>query len=182
MLIEQKYTKYMIDRCSELLTFAHIDKIYLVFDGKRVPLKSSTNASRESKRQANLREARRLMACGRRSEAHEKYRMCVKGNETMARVVAAKVQEKWGRDDSGTNDNVRVKCVWSPYEADSQLAKLCVDGWAHAVVTEDSDLLLYSAVTHKPFPIIYKLDRKVRRTCFFLLSNTVQPHLYLGAE
>ena len=126
----------MIDRCSELLQFAQIDKIYLVFDGLRVPLKSGTNASRESKRQANLKEARRLMACGRRSEAHEKYRMCAKGSEIMARVVAAKVQERWGKDDTGTNDNVRVKCVWSPYEADSQLAKLCVDGWCHAVVTE----------------------------------------------
>ena len=135
-IAEEKYCKYMIDRCSELLTWGKIDKIYLVFDGIRVPLKSGTNAARESKRQCNIREARRVMSCGRRNEAQDKYRACVKGNEQMARVVAAKVEEKWGKDDSGMNDTVRVKCIWSPYEADSQLAKLCIDGWAHAVVTE----------------------------------------------
>lgn len=122
----------MISRCTELLEWAHIDTIYLVFDGIRVPLKSGTNAERESKRQANIKEARRLMSLGRRQEAGEKYRSCAKANETMARVVAAEVEKKWGKD----GVRVRVKCVWSPYEADSQLAKLCVDGWAHAVVTE----------------------------------------------
>mmetsp|Transcript_26107 Transcript_26107/g.54479 ORF Transcript_26107/g.54479 Transcript_26107/m.54479 type:complete len:1090 (-) Transcript_26107:173-3442(-) len=159
-IAERSYCKYMIDRCDELLDWAGVRRIYLVFDGVRVSLKSGTNAEREARRRANLREARRLVACGRRNEASEKYRSCVKGNEEMARVVAGVVEAKYGRDESGTDGNVRVKCVWSPYEADAQLAKLCVDGWAHAVVTEDSDVLVYSAVTRKPFPIIYKLDRK----------------------
>jgi len=167
-IAEQAYTKYMIDRCHELLTWSNIQTIYLVFDGKRVPLKAGTNAEREMKRQANLDEARQLRAAGRYSEASEKYRSCVKGNDLMARVVAAEVEKKWGRvahsenpsDDHAINKNIRVQCVWSPYEADAQLAKLCIDGYAHAVVTEDSDVLVYSAVTRQPFPIIYKLDRK----------------------
>jgi len=150
----------MIGRCDELLSRAGVDKIYLVFDGVRVPLKSGTNTEREAKRQENLREARRLMRLGRSKEAGERYKACVKGNDTMARVVAAEVEKRWGEDPAGTDASVRVKCVWSPYEADSQLAKLCIDGWAHAVVTEDSDVLVYSAVTRRPFPIIYKLDRK----------------------
>ena len=133
---EESYTKYIITRCEELISYAKIDKIYLVFDGIRVPLKSGTNAAREAKRQANIREARRLMACGRRKEAGDKYRECAKGNETMARVVASAVEKRWGKDESGTDDGVRVKCVWSPYEADAQMVKLCVDGFAHAVVTE----------------------------------------------
>ncbi|KAL9183874.1 hypothetical protein ACHAXT_004730 [Thalassiosira profunda] len=156
---EQSYTKYMVKRCEELLSWARVDKVYLVFDGIRVPLKSGTNAEREAKRQANIAEARRLMSMGRRSEASERYKACAKGNEEMARVVAGAVERKWGKDATGTNPNVRVKCVWSPYEADAQLAKLCIDGHAHAVVTEDSDVLVYSAVTRRPFPIIYKLDR-----------------------
>lgn len=159
----------MIDRCHELLNWSNIQTIYLVFDGKRVPLKAGTNAEREMKRQAKLEEARQLRAAGKYSEASEKYRSCVKGNDLMARVVAAEVERKWGRvthsenpnnDDHAINKNVRVQCVWSPYEADAQLAKLCIDGYAHAVVTEDSDVLVYSAVTRQPFPIIYKLDRK----------------------
>jgi len=157
---ERTYSKYMINRCDELLNWAGVASIILVFDGIRVPLKSGTNAERESKRKANLSEARRLKAAGKRNEAEEKYRACVKGNDEMARVVAGEVERRYGRDSTGTHRSVRVKCVWSPYEADAQLAKLCVDGWADAVVTEDSDLLVYSAVTRKPFPVITKLDRK----------------------
>ena len=133
---EGSYCRYMIGRCDELLSRAGVDKIYLVFDGVRVPLKSGTNTEREAKRQENLREARRLMRLGRSKEAGERYKACVKGNDTMARVVAAEVEKRWGEDPAGTDASVRVKCVWSPYEADSQLAKLCIDGWAHAVVTE----------------------------------------------
>ena len=39
--------------------------------------------------------------------------------------------------------DAKVKVMFAPYEADSQLAKLCHDGIADAVVTEDSDLLVY---------------------------------------
>ena len=110
---------------------ANISHIYLVFDGIRVPLKAGTNAERERKRKANLMEARRLVRMGRRGEASDKYRACVKGNEIMARVVAGAVERRWGSENGS-----RVKCIWSPYEADSQMVKLCVDGLAHAVVTE----------------------------------------------
>lgn len=118
-----------------------------------MPLKQGTNADREARRQANLQEARRLLSLGRRREAEEKYKLCVKGTPMMARVVCAAVQRKWGKHGP-------VKCIFAPYEADSQLAKLCVDGVTHAVVTEDSDVLVYSAVCRRPFPIIYKLDKK----------------------
>ncbi|KAL7495422.1 hypothetical protein ACHAWT_003865, partial [Skeletonema menzelii] len=132
---------------------AKINRIYLVFDGIRVPLKRGTNAEREARRQANLTEARRLMSLGRRREADEKYKLCVKSTELMARVVCGAVHRKWGKHGP-------VQCIFAPYEADSQLAKLCIDGIAHAVVTEDSDVLVYSAVCRRPFPIIYKLDKK----------------------
>ncbi|KAL7522022.1 hypothetical protein ACHAWX_006717 [Stephanocyclus meneghinianus] len=187
---EEKYTRYMIGRCRELLSAAHIANIYLVFDGVRVPLKAGTNADREAKRMAHLAEARRLASLGRREEARKRYNKCVKGTEEMARVVCAEVEKVWG-----TGEKATVKCVFSPYEADAQLAKLCVDGICHAVVTEvslrchliwcclwlaiyhftdesnlfyplfspfcqDSDVLVYSATCRRPFPIIYKLDRK----------------------
>lgn len=195
---EKRYTEYMLKRCDELLNVAKISTIYLVFDGVRVPLKSGTNAEREARRKANLAEARRLMAEGRTEAAKDKYRACVKATAEMAQVVAGAVMEKWGK----YGDNAKVKCIFSPYEADAQLAKLCADGVTHAVVTEvcifdvqlslrvanivffflfelllfflmsfifdtlhdsklkkDSDVLVYSAVCRKPFPIIYKLDK-----------------------
>ncbi|KAL3822578.1 hypothetical protein ACHAXA_007689 [Cyclostephanos tholiformis] len=165
-IAEGCYTNYILDRCRELLSNAGITRIYLVFDGTRVPLKGDTNAIREDRRRTSLEEARDLKRRGLHREASERYLRCVRGTETMARVVCNAVERRWGKhrpdrdgDDDGDGD-VRVRCVWSPYEADAQLAKLCVDGLAHAVVTEDSDVLVYSAVTRVPFPIIYKLDRK----------------------
>jgi len=145
----------MISRCRELIQRARVQTVYLVFDGVRVPLKADTNAERERRRRVNLAEARRLASMGRREEARERYNRCVKGTEEMARVVCAEVEKVFGR-----GEEAKVKCVFSPYEADAQLAKLCVDGVCHAVVTEDSDVLVYSVVCRCPFPIIYKLDRK----------------------
>jgi exonuclease-1 len=135
---ESKYTQYMISRCKELLSKAKISTIYLVFDGIRVPLKAETNAERDKRRQVHLEEARRLVAAGRREEARERYNKCVKGTEEMARVVCAEVEKVFGRGEAA-----KVKCVFSPYEADAQLAKLCVDGICHAVVTEVSSVIVY---------------------------------------
>lgn len=36
-----------------------------------------------------------------------------------------------------------VDCIVAPYEADAQLAYLTKSGLAHAVITEDSDLLAF---------------------------------------
>lgn len=102
-----------------------------MFDGIRVPLKAETNAERESRRRVHLAEARRLVSLGRREEAREQYNKCVKGTEEMARVVCAEVERVFGK-----GSEAKVKCVFSPYEADAQLVKLCVDGICHAVVTE----------------------------------------------
>jgi len=105
-------------------------------------------------RQQNLTEAKHLKSQGRYREASTKFLASVKVTKQMVNQVASAVKAKFGGGDSA-----RVKCLFSPYEADSQLAKLCVDGFADAVVTEDSDLLVYSASCGVPFPIIFKLDR-----------------------
>ena len=49
--------------------------------------------------------------------------------------------------------------IIAPYEADPQLAYLCHIGHCDGVMTEDSDILVYSAVCGKPFPILYKFDK-----------------------
>lgn len=36
-----------------------------------------------------------------------------------------------------------VDCIVAPYEADSQLAYLNIRNFAHVVITEDSDLILF---------------------------------------
>jgi hypothetical protein len=49
--------------------------------------------------------------------------------------------------------------MFASHEADAQLAYLCKVGDADAVVTEDSDLVLYSVIADKPFPLLLKVVR-----------------------
>ena len=179
---EESYTGYILRRLKDLIDKVGVKFIYcefplclvtassflriltlcrheVTFDGIRVPLKAGTNDDREAKRQANIAEARRLRDAGLLAESEDKYRSSVKATSEMARVVAHAIERTWGKDNDGSDDSVAVKCIWSPYEADAMLAKLCVDEKCHAVITEDSDVLVYSAVTRRPFPIIYKLNK-----------------------
>lgn len=52
-----------------------------------------------------------------------------------------------------------VDIVVAPYEADPQLAYLCHIGYCDGVMSEDSDILVYSAVCGTPFPILYKFEK-----------------------
>ncbi len=126
----------MVSRCNELLRYASIKKIYLVFDGKRCPLKDVTTRDREERRQKNLEEARKFKALGRKSEADEKYKACLKISPWMATSVAREVEKEWGKVSSKGDSTPRVISVFSPGEADAQLAKLCTDGICDAVISE----------------------------------------------
>ena len=141
---ERRLCNYMTKRCDELLTHASIKRVYLVFDGKRCPLKEVTNIERETKRRENLKEARRLKGIGRGDLAGDKYRGCLKVTSWMADSVAKAVERKWG----GGNGMGRLQftppqvcCVFSPYEADAQLVKLCMDGLTDAIITEVGTVL-----------------------------------------
>ena len=123
--------KYIGSRCQELLTIFGIQTVYLVMDGKRCPLKTDTNTDRESKRQENLREARAFQRQGQREKAQEKYKGCIKIKHDFTIAVMAKVAKQF------SHGIVRkVKFVWSPYEADAQLAALVCAQKADVVITE----------------------------------------------
>jgi exonuclease-1 len=51
-----------------------------------------------------------------------------------------------------------ITVIVAPYEADAQLAYLCHIGVCDAVMTEDSDLILYSVISGRNFPILYKFN------------------------
>jgi exonuclease-1 len=52
-----------------------------------------------------------------------------------------------------------VAVIVAPYEADAQLAYLCHIGFCDAVLTEDSDILVYAAICGLPFRVLYKFDK-----------------------
>lgn len=63
--------------------------------------------------------------------------------------------------------------VLAPYEADPQLAFLCATGRADGIITEDSDLLVYSILSPRPFPILLKMDAYGKCTKLVVDLSTV---------
>jgi 5'-3' exonuclease len=51
-----------------------------------------------------------------------------------------------------------VTVIIAPYSAAAQLAHLCQIGMCHAVISENSSVLAYSAVTGIPMPILYNFE------------------------
>jgi exonuclease-1 len=145
-------SSYITGRCQEILQHAHVKCIYFVMDGKRCPLKAGTNADRDSRRESNLQEARRLKQRGDNDGAFEKYKACIKVTVDLTQEVAKAIQQRF--------KGGQVQLVWAPYEADPQLVKLCMDGHCKAIITEDSDVLVYCAAVRKIIPVLFKLDRK----------------------
>ena len=145
--------RYIVARCKELIERFGVRAVYLVMDGKRIPLKADESHDRDMKRQQNLGEARRLKRSGNRWKAEDKYKTCIRIKDNFTNAVIQEVKRAF-------SDYGRVHLVHSPHEADSQLTRLVLDGVADAVITEDSDVLVYSAAAHVGFPILFKLDRK----------------------
>ena len=56
---------------------------------------------------------------------------------------------------------LKVEVIVAPYEADPQLAYLCHIGYCKGVLSEDSDILMYSAACGTSFPILYKYDPNI---------------------
>lgn len=146
-------SKYMVTRCRELLNYAKIKRIYLVLDGKRCPMKAVTSKEREHRRQENLREARQYRRQGHqyRDKMYDKYKACIKVSSHLVEEVAKTVRRSFRQEG--------VELVWAPQEADAQMVKLCVDGKAQAIITEDSDIMVYAATCNVAAPILFKLDR-----------------------
>ncbi|GMH55675.1 hypothetical protein TL16_g01965 [Triparma laevis f. inornata] len=151
---KDRYVNYVMKRCDELIRFAAVERIILVFDGSRCPLKADTNANRRSLREANLREAKRLKSLGRGKEAQKLFMSCAFVTPLMTRHLTAAIKRKYG-----VQKDSKVQWVNAPYEADSQLVKLCLDGVADVVVSEDSDILLYCVSGGWSGDVIYKLDK-----------------------
>mmetsp|Transcript_35534 Transcript_35534/g.85970 ORF Transcript_35534/g.85970 Transcript_35534/m.85970 type:complete len:908 (+) Transcript_35534:196-2919(+) len=148
---------YMISRCLELVDGWNVGTIFLVTDGRRSPMKSDESQDRDRKQQQTLQEARQYKRSGQRYKAEEKYKACVRIRENFAAEVVKRLKREF--KSGGKHGNKNIYIVEAPYEADAQLCKLMIDNVADFVITEDSDVLAYSAAAHVAFPILYKLDR-----------------------
>jgi 5'-3' exonuclease len=175
-------TKYMIARCYELLSSSHhhsssaphkgggVSKLYLVMDGQRCPLKAVTNQERDEKRRKALELARKYKSQQQHDKMQDQYRSCIKIVDALSYTVAKNVQDHFAQ----SGDQVEI--IWSPYEADAQLVQLCgIERKCAAVITEDSDVLVYSAACEVSFPIIFKLDRKSGNCSILSMDWLIRP-------
>ncbi|XP_053688445.1 exonuclease 1 [Sabethes cyaneus] len=123
------------------LLLSHDIKPILVFDGRHLPAKAATEAKRRESRNSSKKRAAELLRDGRIDEARSFLRRCVDITHGMALQLIQECRKR------------NVDCVVAPYEADAQLAFLNKKGIAQAVITEDSDLMLFGCSK-----VLFKLD------------------------
>jgi len=115
----------------------------VVFDGAPMPMKEHTSAERKQAREEAMRKAKDFLALGNAKEAYKHYAKAVSVTHKMAHDLLVEL-EKYS-----------VECLVAPYEADAQLAYLCKTGYVSAVISEDSDLLVFGCTR-----VLYKFDTK----------------------
>ena len=130
------YTRYVDYAMHRIKMFRHYGvEPYVVFDGDYLPSKVHTEDSRESKRAEYLSAGMRYYSQNQNSKATEQFQKCVDITPEMAyRFILALRKEG-------------IAYVVAPYEADAQLAYLEKRGIIQAIVTEDSDLLVFGCKT-----------------------------------
>ncbi|KAF8652373.1 hypothetical protein AX16_004401 [Volvariella volvacea WC 439] len=134
-----KYVDYAMHRI-RLLRHHNIEP-YIVFDGGPLPAKQGTESDRKQKREENLTRGKLLTSQGKHSQAREYYVKCVDVTPQMAYQLIKALKAE------------NVAYVVAPYEADAQLAYLERMGLVDAVLTEDSDLLVFGCRN-----VLFKLD------------------------
>ncbi|KAJ3969077.1 exodeoxyribonuclease 1 [Lentinula raphanica] len=138
-----KYVTYAMEKV-RLLRYHGIEP-YIVFDGGPLPAKRHTEVERKRRRDEQRAKGNLLASQGQHSQARDCYLKCVDVTPQMAfQLIKALRAES-------------VQYVVAPYEADAQLAFLERQGIVSAILTEDSDLLVFGCKT-----VLLKFDSVAR--------------------
>ncbi|KAF9269671.1 PIN domain-like protein [Marasmius fiardii PR-910] len=138
-----KYVNYAMDRVRILRH--HGIEPYIVFDGGPLQAKQGTESDRKKKREEYIAKGNMLAAQGKHSSARDCYTKAVDVTPQMAFQLIKALRAEG------------VKYVVAPYEADAQLAFLEKNGLVSAILTEDSDLLVFGCKN-----VLFKLDTTTR--------------------
>ena len=106
---------------------------YIVFDGDYLPSKCLTEIERASKREESRKLGLELQRLGKTSQARLELQKAVDVTPEMAGQFIEKLK------------NLGVKYIVAPYEADAELVYLERKGIIDAILSEDSDLLVFGA-------------------------------------
>ncbi|KAI5793917.1 PIN domain-like protein [Peziza echinospora] len=124
-----KYVEFAMGRVRMLMHYGVIP--YIVFDGDFLPSKAGEEAGRAKRREASREAGLKLLRQGNASQAHLELQKAVDVTPQMARhfIDALKL--------------AGVKYVVAPYEADAQMYYLEHKEIVDAIISEDSDLLVF---------------------------------------
>lgn len=123
-----------------------------------VSLQSETRAKRDEGRIGNIENAKRLLeSISKTSDPICRSKMRNECISCFQRGLG--VTHEMEKNCLAALRKYNIDIIVAPYEADPQLAYLCHINYCDGVMTEDSDILVYSAVCGKPFPILYKFDK-----------------------
>ena len=124
------------------LLAAYKIKPIAVFDGRSFKPKGESEESRRTSKEKNLEIAKSYLNAGDEENAKKYFRMALKITNVMLNTLIEILKR------------LNIQVVVAPYEADAQIAHLCINGDADFAITEDSDLILFGAQK-----ICYKLDK-----------------------
>jgi exonuclease-1 len=124
-----------------VLNYSPTFKPIAVFDGRHLPSKAETERKRAKDRAESRKKAADCFRNGNTAEARKFAMRAVDVTSAMAREVIDAVRK------------MKIRYVVAPYEADAQLAFLNLAGIAEAIVTEDSDLIVFGCKK-----VLFKLD------------------------
>ena len=128
-----KHVRWFLRKLAKLRR--HRIRAIVVFDGRALPAKSATNATRRAARDAKKLLGDQLYGEGRHEEAREAYAAAIAVTPQMVADVCAAVARHYPTAD--------VRCIVAPYEADPQIGYLAQTGAIDGAIAEDSDLLVY---------------------------------------
>ncbi len=126
-----KYITFIMQRIHMMRS--HGVEPLMVFDGCAMPAKKVTNDERGRLRARHHARGMAHAQDGNRSAATDCFQAAIRITPEMTRNLQKKLHE------------ADVEFIVAPYEADVQLAYLSINGHVDAVVTEDSDLVVYGA-------------------------------------
>ncbi|CAK4235130.1 unnamed protein product [Aphanomyces euteiches] len=136
------------------------------------PILANTHEKRKSYKEANhdlamktLRDARHLQGDDRKEQMAKTNTYFQRSVNITSDIIAAL---------QATLRTEGVEFVTAPFEADAQMVYLCKINAASAIITEDSDILVYSMTANISSPILLRMDttgackmvsREILRAC-----------------
>lgn len=106
---------------------------YIVFDGDYLPSKSGTEKDRAARRRESKIKGLEFLRLGKASQAQAELQKSIDVTPEMARQLIDQLK------------SLNIPYIVAPYEADSQMVYLERLGLIDAIISEDSDLLVFGA-------------------------------------